>query len=194
MLRRSGEPARVAARRPIRWPAAIPDAGGVDLPGRDYHWLGEDIDSLLAEISRFVTGEAVSRRRSASLCAVLFTDLVGSTELASAVGDARWKAVLDRHDTGIREEVDRAGGTVIKTTGDGVLATLPSGDRALRCAVAIRARLGHDELGVRIGINVGDVERRGDDVSGVGCARCRASDGAWPEPERSSSPRRSRWP
>ncbi len=121
---------------------SITDCRSVALSGRDYHWLGEDVDSLLAEISRFVTGESRLPAPERVLCAVLFTDLVGSTERLSTVGDARWKVVLDRHDAVIREEVGRSGGTVLKHTGDGVLATLPSADRALRTAAAIRTASG----------------------------------------------------
>ena len=147
---------------------AVPGAHRMDLPGRDYHWLGEDVDALLAEISRFVTGEVRVPAPERVLCAVVFTDLVGSTDHAAAVGDLRWKDVLDRHDAAIRESVERLGGAVVKTTGDGVLATLPSGDSALRAAAAIRSRLAEQELIVRIGVHVGDLERRGDDVSGIG--------------------------
>jgi class 3 adenylate cyclase/pimeloyl-ACP methyl ester carboxylesterase len=140
----------------------------VDLPGLDYHWLGEDIDSLLAEISRFVLGEARLPRPQRELCAIVFTDLVGSTLHAEIAGDGRWKAILDRHDEVISQEIVRNGGVVVKSMGDGVLATLPSADRALRAAEHIRARLAGDALNTRIGIHVGDVERRADDVAGVG--------------------------
>ena len=75
--------------------------------------------------------------------------------------------MLDRHDETIAEEVARNGGTVIKSTGDGVLATLPSADRALRAATAIHARLAPSDMRVRIGVHVGDVERRGADVAGI---------------------------
>ena len=146
----------------------IPDCRLVALPNDDYHWLGEDVDALLAEITRFATGEARVPAPERSLCAVLFTDIVGSTERATELGDARWKMLLDRHDSAIREEVERVGGTVVKTTGDGVLATFRSADCAVRAAVAMRARVAAVGLGMRIGIHVGDVERRGDDVSGIG--------------------------
>jgi class 3 adenylate cyclase len=140
----------------------------VDLPGIDYHWLGEDIDSILAEISRFVLGEARLPRPERELRAIVFTDLVGSTQNAEAAGDARWKAILDRHDELIEQEIIRFGGVVVKSMGDGVLATLPSADRALRAAESIRDRLGDDALITRIGIHVGDVERRANDLAGVG--------------------------
>jgi class 3 adenylate cyclase len=146
---------------------AIPRGAHVALPGLDYHWLGEDVDSLLAAITQFATGESRLPAPERALCAVLFTDIVGSTERAVVLGDARWKQLLDRHDATIAEEVARNGGTVIKTTGDGVLATLPSADRALRAATSIHERLAATDVRVRIGVHVGDVERRGADVAGV---------------------------
>jgi class 3 adenylate cyclase len=146
---------------------AIPQAQAAELPGTDFHWLGEDVDSLLAAISRFVTGETRVPAPERALCAVLFTDIVGSTERARELGDARWKVLLDRHDDSVREEVERCGGVVVKTTGDGVLATFASAGRAVDAAVAMRRRVREIGLGVRIGIHVGDVERRGDDVSGI---------------------------
>ena len=75
--------------------------------------------------------------------------------------------MLDRHDDAIRDEVVHLGGTVVKTTGDGVLAVLPSGDRAISAAIAIRERLTVEDLHVRIGLHIGDIERRGDDVTGI---------------------------
>ncbi len=146
---------------------AIPGGHRVDLAGDDYHWLGEDVDLLLGEISRFVTGESRLPTPKRTLCALLFTDLVQSTEQATRVGDRQWSATLDRHDLTIAEEVEGNGGRVVKTTGDGVLATLPSTDQAVRAARAIRSRLSADGLRVRMGIHVGDVENRGDDLAGV---------------------------
>jgi class 3 adenylate cyclase len=156
-----------SAPRPDPIATRIPLGQRVDLAGTDFHWLGEGVDELLFEISRFVTGEGHVPLPQRELCAVLFTDLVGSTDRASAVGDTRWKSVLDQHDMAIAEEVTRNGGTVIKTTGDGVLALLPSADRSLQAAEAIVDRLRRDNLEVRVGIHVGDVERRGNDVAGI---------------------------
>jgi class 3 adenylate cyclase/pimeloyl-ACP methyl ester carboxylesterase len=139
----------------------------VDLPGRDYHWLGDEIDVLVAEISRFVVGKPLAPAPIRELRAVMFTDLVGSTDQLSAVGDARWRTTLDRHDAQVLTDVARHGGLVVKTTGDGVVATFASVDHALRAAEAIRDRLEGEELAVRIGVHVGDVEHRGSDISGV---------------------------
>jgi class 3 adenylate cyclase len=140
----------------------------VDLPGSDFHWLGNDIDSLLAEISRFVTGETQLPSPERELCAVVFTDLVGSTERAAKLGDASWKATIERHDAEIARIVTQNGGHVVKSTGDGVLATFSSTSRALRAIDRIRGQLRSDDLDARFGIHVGDVERRADDVAGIG--------------------------
>jgi class 3 adenylate cyclase/pimeloyl-ACP methyl ester carboxylesterase len=147
--------------------SAIPGARRVDLPGRDFHWLGNDIDSLLVEISRFVTGHERLPTPERELRAVIFTDLVGSTERLAVLGDVRWKTLLDHHDAEIQRAVAHNGGVLVKTTGDGVLATFPSADRALCAAHRIRQGFAAEQLGVRVGIHVGDVERREDDVAGI---------------------------
>jgi class 3 adenylate cyclase len=151
---------RVAGKR-------MPHATLIELEGRDHFPFVGDVDALVAEISAFVVGERRLPPPQRLLSAVLFTDLVGSTEQASSLGDEDWKAVLDRHDATIRALVGRAGGEVIKTTGDGVLATLPSAGCCLRVAAAMLRDLRVQGLEARIGVHVGDIDRRGDDVSGL---------------------------
>jgi class 3 adenylate cyclase len=146
----------------------VPYATMVELEGRDHFPFVGDVDALVAEITAFVVGERRLPPPQRMLVALLFTDLVGSTERAAALGDEEWKSVLDRHDRVVRTIVGRCGGSVIKTTGDGVLALLPSAGVCLRAAAAVRRDLAADGLGVRIGVHVGDVDRRGDDVSGLG--------------------------
>ena len=147
---------------------AIEGAQLVELPGDDDLAIGSDVDALVAEIARFVTGEVKVPPPSRTLCAVLFTDLVSSTERAAALGDERWKAVLNRHDDVARTAVGRRAGRVVKTTGDGVLAVLPTASAALDAAAQIRRSLEHEGLEVRIGIHVAEVEGRGDDIAGLG--------------------------
>jgi len=147
---------------------AIDGAQLVELPGDDDLAIGADVDALIAEIARFLTGTARVPPPDRTLCAILFTDLVSSTEHAAKLGDERWKLVLDRHDDVARTTVARCAGRVVKTTGDGVLATLPSASAALRAADQIRAALAVDGFEMRIGIHVGELERRGDDVAGLG--------------------------
>jgi class 3 adenylate cyclase len=148
--------------------ALVPGAIRVDLPGDDLLIVGGEVDALLAEVSRFVTGEHRVPEPERVLAAVLFSDLVASTERASAVGDDRWRRLLDRHDAAIRGCVGRRGGTVVKTTGDGVLATLRSAGDAIRAGQELRTALAHESLVVRVGIHVGDIHLRSDDISGVG--------------------------
>jgi class 3 adenylate cyclase/alpha-beta hydrolase superfamily lysophospholipase len=140
----------------------------VELDGSDHFPFLGDVDSLLAEIADFVVGERRLPPPERIVAAVMYTDLVGSTQHAASLGDERWKSLLDRHDATLRATVERSGGVVVKTTGDGILATLPSAGAALRAAERVRDALAVDGLGVRIGIHLGDIDRRGDDVSGLG--------------------------
>jgi class 3 adenylate cyclase len=138
----------------------------------DYHmtWDGEHV-WYLDEIEEFLTGNRpapVAQPAHRFLATVLFTDLVDSTEKAAALGDRAWRALLDQHDTIAAERIGQFGGRLVKTTGDGVLATLDSPSRAVECAVAIRDGLTPLGLEMRAGVHTGEVERRGDDVGGIG--------------------------
>jgi class 3 adenylate cyclase len=147
--------------------ASIPGAQLVEIAGEDILPIAGDVDAVVAEIAEFVTGAAhvpAPRRR---IAAVLFTDLVGSTSRAVDEGDERWRDLLDTHDEITRGCVDRQGGRVIKATGDGVLALMPSASSALRAARTVQERLRADGLQIRAGVHVGDVDERGDDVSGL---------------------------
>jgi class 3 adenylate cyclase len=147
--------------------ALLPDARLVVLPGADLIPYAGDVDALLAEISVFVAGEHRARAPDRAMLAVLFTDIVGSTEQATSSGDATWRGVLDHHDQMVRSALGRHGGTLVKTTGDGILATFDSASRALAGATDLRAALADIGLQVRVGIHVGEVERRGEDVAGL---------------------------
>ena len=144
-----------------------PNVTVVELDGHDHFPFVADVDALVAEIADFVVGEHRLPPPQRLLSAVMFTDLVDSTARAAAMGDAQWKAVLDRHDAAIRRVVGRSGGTVVKTTGDGVLALFPSAATAVQAAGQLCDQLAIDGLSVRVGIHVGDIDRRGDDVSGL---------------------------
>jgi class 3 adenylate cyclase len=150
-----------------RAPDQIPDAQHVSLSPGDMWPFGMGVDDLLAEISRYLTGEIRLPAPERQLAVVVFTDLVGSTRRAESAGDAAWKRLLDRHDQVNRTVVERRGGEVIKTTGDGVLALLPTATAAIDAARAIRTALHDEDLQVRIGIHLGEIDRRGDDVSGL---------------------------
>lgn len=145
----------------------VPDAKLVLLDGDDHLWMVGDVDGLIDEIEEFVTGARPIHDVDRVLTTVLFTDIVGSTERAAELGDARWKEVLDEHHTRVRRELDRHGGREIDTTGDGFLATFDGPARAVRCALA--ASIAVRELGieVRAGVHTGEVELAEDDVRGL---------------------------
>ena len=101
------------------------------------------------------------------LATLLFTDIVGSTETAARLGDARWRELLAEHFVAARTELERFGGREVVTTGDGLLATFDGPARALQCASSIRRASGRGGLTLRIGVHVGEVELVGEDVRGV---------------------------
>jgi class 3 adenylate cyclase/pimeloyl-ACP methyl ester carboxylesterase len=145
----------------------IPNAMLVELDGADFFPFVGDVDSVVAEIAAFVLGERRLPAPTRLLAAIMFTDIVGSTERAATLGDSQWRSMLERHDTTLRAVVGRNGGQVVKTTGDGVLALLPSASAAVRAARQARHEMAAFGLELRIGIHIGDVDRRGDDVSGL---------------------------
>ena len=138
-------------------------------------------DQTVSEIQRFVTGAAPAPRVDRALATVLFTDIVGSTERASEVGDHQWRRLLDRHDETVRRDISTHAGRLIKNTGDGILATFDGPGRAVGFASALRADLDNLGLSIRTGIHTGEVESRNGDIGGLAVhlgARIMAAAGA----------------
>jgi class 3 adenylate cyclase len=102
------------------------------------------------------------------LATVLFTDIVDSTGRAAALGDREWRRTLDRHDTAARTEVERWRGTLVKSTGDGILARFDSPSRAVRAALALCQAAKRMGIEIRAAIHTGEVEVRSDDLGGIG--------------------------
>ena len=98
---------------------------------------------------------------------MLFTDIVGSTEHLAAVGDRRWRDLIELHDRLARTAIDGHRGRVVRTTGDGVLATFDGPARAIRCATELNTAAARVGLQIRAGLHSGEVEIRGDDVHGI---------------------------
>ena len=148
--------------------AGIPGARLVELPG-DAHppWLG-DTTALVGEVRQFLTGSRVGAVEAERVLAtVLFTDIVGSTERAVALGDRAWRDLLNRHHAVVRDELDRHRGREVATTGDGFLATFDGPARAIRCAAAIRAAVAGLGLAIRAGVHTGECERVDDTIAGI---------------------------
>jgi hypothetical protein len=145
----------------------IPGAKFVELPGRDHLAWGEDADAILDEIEEFLTGVRHGPEPDRVLATVLFTDIVGSTAKAAALGDRRWRDLLEGHRDFVRREFGRFRGREIDTTGDGFLATFDGPARAVRCALAVSDGVRALGLEVRAGLHTGEVEVLDDKVSGL---------------------------
>ena len=146
----------------------IPGARMVELDGADHApWFTEP-DRIATEIEELLTGShaapSLSRR---ALRTVLFTDMVASTQHATATGDERWRAVLDRFDEITAELTQRFGGTVVESTGDGHLITFDGPTQAIRCAETLRADVEALGIEIRIGIHTGECELRDNHIGGI---------------------------
>ena len=140
----------------------------VVLDGKDNYWWAGDADVVVDAVERFLLGERRSAPAQRELATIVFTDIVESTQRASAVGDRAWRSVLDAHDSVTRREVERHGGHVLKHLGDGMLLTFDGPARAIRGGGALRTELANLDLEIRAAVHTGEVERRADgDIGGV---------------------------
>jgi pimeloyl-ACP methyl ester carboxylesterase len=146
----------------------IPNAHLVEVPGADYGLGIGDVDSVLDEVEEFVTGVRGQVDVNRMLATVMFTDIVSSTERAAAVGDSRWKELLEAHHEIARRQISRYQGQLVKSTGDGVLATFDGPARAILAATAIRDATHRLGIEIRAGLHTGEIQRHGDDVMGLG--------------------------
>jgi class 3 adenylate cyclase len=144
----------------------IPRARLVELPG-DLPLFWEQPDLVLDLVQELLTGDRRSLQPTRVLATVLFTDIVGSTERAEELGDRRWRELLDTHDELAGRLVEQWGGRLVKTTGDGVLATFDGPGRAIGCATGLRDELAAIGVQIRAGLHIGEVELRDDDVGGI---------------------------
>ena len=151
-----------------RWMAGqIPGAKFVELPG-DAHtlWAG-NTDEIVDEVEEFLTGARRGLEPDRVLATVLFTDIVGSTAKATELGDRRWREILERHHSIVRQQLARYDGREVDTAGDGFLATFDGPARAIRCASAIQRAVPVIGLEVRAGLHTGECELHGEKVAGV---------------------------
>ncbi|MEP7215120.1 MAG: adenylate/guanylate cyclase domain-containing protein [Anaerolineaceae bacterium] len=146
--------------------ANIPNARYLELPGTEH--IEMPGDELVAWIDEQNLKESDVPFSGRSLATVLFSDLVRSTESAVKVGDAAWRSKLDEHDKAVASAVAGHGGRLVKSTGDGVLATFDGPSRAVRCGLELHESLTAFGLKMRVGMHTGEIETRGDDVAGIG--------------------------
>jgi pimeloyl-ACP methyl ester carboxylesterase len=155
--------------RARRMASALPRGELVELEGDDHLVFAGDTDGFLAAIeARVVGSHRAGTSSTRALKTVVFIDLVGSTAVAGSLGDRRWRDMLHRFYRQGCELVTAGGGTVVKTTGDGLLATFDLPSDAVRSAISVRdvtARLG---LAARAGVHTAEVEMVDRDVSGIG--------------------------
>ena len=145
----------------------IEGAQFVELGGDDHIPFVGDADAIVDEVEAFLTGVRPAARSERMLATVLFTDIAGSTERASTLGDLRWRAVLSQHRIVVRELLARYRGQEIVTTGDGFLASFDGPARAIRCACEICESIRPLGIEVRAGLHTGEVEVIGDDIGGI---------------------------
>jgi pimeloyl-ACP methyl ester carboxylesterase len=145
----------------------IPGARLVELTGDSHLPIVGDVEPILEEVEEFLTGRPPVREPDRVLATVLFTDIVGSTERAAALGDTRWRELLDTHNRLVRRELDRYRGREVKTVGDGFVATFDGPARAVRCARTIADEVRRLGIEIRAGLHTGECELVGKDVAGI---------------------------
>jgi len=148
----------------------VPGAKFVELPGDDHLLQAFDqqtLDLLIDEVEEFSTGARSGPEPDRMLVTVMFIDIVSSTERAVAVGDRRWRDLLDGYIAVARRQLDRFRGREIDVAGDGLFAVFDGPARAIRCAGAIRDEAHHLGLEVRAGLHTGECEVVGSKVSGI---------------------------
>ncbi|HUO65793.1 MAG TPA: adenylate/guanylate cyclase domain-containing protein [Terriglobales bacterium] len=145
----------------------IPGSRLVEFPGIDHTpWVG-DSDVIMDEIEEFLTGARHEPESDRVLATVLFADIVGSTERAAALGDRKWRDVLDGYYSVARRELTRFRGREVDTAGDGFFAAFDGPARGIRCAQAITAGVRPLGIEVRAGLHTGECEVIGGKVGGI---------------------------
>lgn len=149
--------------------AAISGVNYIEYPVGDHAAWTANNGTVPDHIEEFVTGRrghnTIELERV--LATVLFTDIVDSTSTATAMGDDRWLRLLKDHDQIAREIISTHRGLLVKSTGDGVLATFDGPGRAVRCALAFGSAAKQIGLSVRAGLHTGEIEIRGNDIGGI---------------------------
>ena len=123
---------------------------------------------MLRAVKKSLAGLTTPIVPDRALATILFTDIVGSTQQAVELGDRAWRNLLETHDAISRTLIEQHQGRILKSTGDGVLATFDGPGRAIRCAEALGDALRPLGVAIRAGLHTGEVEIRESDIAGIG--------------------------
>ena len=145
----------------------IADARFVEIEGIDHHYYQGNADGILSAVQEFLTGAHEALEDDRVLATVLFTDIVGSTEKATSLGDQAWRDLLVRHHAVVRRQIAHFRGREIATAGDGFLALFDGPARGVRCGLAVRDAVRPLGLEVRAGLHTGECVRMGENVGGI---------------------------
>ena len=149
----------------------IPGAIYRELPGSEHAPFLGNSGAYIDAIREFILGDAAPARAPTAsqrvLASVLFTDIVGSTEQQVRLGDKAYRDLMNRHDELSKRQIENCNGRFVHGTGDGLLATFAAPTDAITCAIAIRDAVTNINLAVRAGVHTGEIELRGNDISGI---------------------------
>jgi class 3 adenylate cyclase len=176
VLRAISVPTHVVRQETDRIPEAVTCRAADLVPGATYHCLpgmpvgaslGDGYTSVIDFIEQVVTSAGRAKRSQRSLASVLFTDVVGSTELLARLGDARYHELRDAHERQVHLAVETSGGRLVNVVGDGTLSVFDGPARAVRCADRIRSEARSLGLDIRAGVHTGEIERSGPEIGGM---------------------------
>lgn len=149
----------------------VPDAVYLEVPGVDHFLYASPADDVVDALCRFAVDGWVREPSDVHagrwLATVLFTDIVGSTDMAARLGDKAWSETLRQFHAIGRSLLAEHRGVLVDTAGDGLFATFDGPARAIRCAMAMGAALQEIGIAIRAGLHTGEVEASGDKVSGM---------------------------
>jgi class 3 adenylate cyclase len=139
----------------------------------EFDRLGAAIDEAAAQKA---IEDAAARRADPVQThkAFMFTDIVGSTNLAELLGNDAWEHLLQWHDDALQSVFARHGGEVVNSTGDGFFVAFDTARQGIEAAIAIQRELADHRRTtgfapmVRIGVHAAEANRHGSDYSGIG--------------------------
>lgn len=139
----------------------------VELEGDAHAPYVGNVEELVGEVEEFLTGTREPARDDRFLATVMFTDIVGSTERAAALGDRRWSELLASHNDVVRRELARHRGVEVATTGDGFVARFDGPARAIACATAACSAVAALGLEIRAGLHTGECQHSEGTLTGI---------------------------